>query len=82
MGAEAVAGAPVASSAGKATCAVITSGTPASTAARCGTKSLAASVARSAWTTGSVACESARVRPWPGACLAAARKPASAQAAT
>ena len=51
------------------TCAVITALTPASTAARNGSSSGAS-------TTGSSWCESCRVSPWPGKCLAQAATPA------
>ena len=70
IGADAVAGTPVGSSAGYATCAVMTVSTPAEIAARNGARSTASSAAASSSTRGVSWCESPVVPPWPGKCLA------------
>ena len=60
---------------GTATCAVITASTPASTAMRKGRSSTRSRRSRSAAITGSSMCESVRVSPCPGKCLAVVRAP-------
>ena len=60
---------------GTATCAVITASTPASTAIRKGRSSTSSIRARSAAITGRTKCESLRVSPWPGKCLAVESAP-------
>jgi hypothetical protein len=76
MRGESVAGSPSGSSPGKATCAVISEATPASTAIPNGTRSSPSRMSRRASTTGRVTWESAVVRPCPGKCLAQASAPA------
>ena len=70
-----VAGRSSPSTPGTATCAVITASTPASTAMRNGTSSTRSRRSRSAPMTGSSMCESVRVSPWPGKCLAVVSAP-------
>ena len=77
---ESVAGTPAGSSAGKATCAVMIDATPASIAARNGTRSVWNSVSWSVSTVGSASCESTVVRPCPGKCFAQASTPSAWQA--
>ncbi len=70
------------STAGTITCAVITARTPAATAAAKGGRSRWRRVAASMSSTGSPTCESVRVPPCPGKCLAQAATPADCRPST